>query len=297
MERRAHDVQLERRARFNVQLDGDIARLIFGHLKPLRRAAARLVCRDWRDLIKGPVQWKPVDIAYGLCGEYPLFELFTSHWTHIPRFTSPNLNSVISRIFKDDHVDALNWLAKRPMNGLKVWLTVERLAPDIIARAAEKPRIYHWLLVRSRYETKDRICVFWNALYLMQPNDFVSFLDSASIIDTKHADPFTQPTIPSLSCLSVTSDDQSYAKRLANLTQLAAPRWGICRHFWYHLCLGIFNNFQNNADACRRALCMVCEAYGEVPLEFCEFLKSKNKNKYHRSLHKWCKCPNKKTKR
>lgn len=288
---------MERRARFNAQLDGDIARLIFRHLKTIRLAAARLVCRDWRNLIKGPVQWKPVDIAYGLCGDYPLFELFTSHWTHIPRFTSPSLQHVMNRIFKDDHVDALNWLAKRPFYGTTGWLNVEKFAPCIIPRAAEIPRIYQWLLVRSRYETKDRIYVFWNALYLMQPHDFVSFLDSASIIDTKRAEPFTQSTIPSLSCLAVTSDNKHYAKRLANLTELALPRWGIYQDFWYHLCLGIFNNLKENPDACRRALDMVCEAYGEVPSKFCEFLKSKNKNNYHRSLHKWCKCPNKKTKR
>lgn len=284
-----------RRARFNVELDGDLAKLIFRYLSTLSRACARAVCKDWHALIPGPIKWSPTSIAFALCDNYQLFEMFTLHWVFIPDFGPyPGTKDVLRHIFKRDNADALNWLAKRPVWGKEHELILDRLIVPILERSSELPRIYHWLLVRSRYAFKDRKSVFWYAIYSMQPNLFVSFLENASIVDTKHIIPFVAPHIPYLHRLAITSDDEKYALRLANLKELTKSYWQVDPQFWSLLCQEIFRT--RIGDQRRLAIQMICEAYGQVPDGVCQYLKANGGARIHRALAEWCTCPNKKRK-
>lgn len=291
------------RARFNDYLDGDIAKLIFAHLlhKP-SRASARAVCRNWRELMSGPTVWKLGDIVYGLCSYYSIVEHFISHWVFLPAPVKPTyMVNILNHIYVRDHVDALNWLAMRYYasgNSYLPYITTKSLALSTLEGAVRIPRIYQWFLARTRNTLHDRIYVFWMALFVMDPIAFVSFLESASMVDTKYMMPWAGIEQTLLGKLVVSSDSAEYANRVANLKELAKPRWNIHPAFWSKLFrIAIWSGLNGPSENCLLALHLVCEAYGQVPPDFCEFLKTNGHHGTHQTLRDWCVCSNKKGKR
>lgn len=258
------------RARFNASLDGDMAARIFSWLNDVpSRASARAVCSDWRELIVGPVTWRFPDIAHGLCDHFPIMEQFTVHWVFLPLpVRAVDFRNMLICICERDHVAALNWLAVR-------------------CRRTSGNHAY----LPMQY-------VFWIALFVMKHVTFVSFLENASMVDMKYMTPWASIEQEMIGHLVVTSDHVDYANRLANLKELAKPRWGIEPSFWSALFRDtIWKGLAGPSENCLLALHLVCEAYGQVPPEFCEFLKTNGQRGTHQTLIKWCVCSNKKGKR
>lgn len=290
------------RARFNTYLDGDMADLIFSWLDHVpSRASARAVCRNWRALISGPVTWRFADIMHGLCDHFPIVEHFTAHWVFLPLpVTADDFKKMLIRICERDYVGALNWLAVRcrRTSGNHAYLPMQYVTPLILKNTSRIPRIYQWLLARARNSLQERVRVFWIALFVMKHVTFVSFLENASMVDMKHMTPWASIERDMIGHLVVTSDHVDYANRLANLKELAKPRWGIEPSFWSALFRDtIWKGLAGPSENCLLALHLVCEASGQVPPEFCEFLKTNGHRGTHQTLIKWCVCSNKKGKR
>jgi hypothetical protein len=228
-------------------------------------------------------------------------EQFTAHWVFLPlAVTTFDFKWMLHRICERDHVDALNWLVVRcrGIGGHVPYVPMQYVAPKILRNASLIPRIYQWLLARARNSLQERVRVFWIALFVMKPVTFVSFLEDASMVDMKYMTPWADIEQDLIGHLAVTSDHADHANRLANLKELAKPRWKIEPSFWSALFRAtVWNRLAGPSENCLLALHLVCEAYGQVPPDFCEFLKTNGHRGTHQTLRDWCVCSNKKGKR
>lgn len=147
------------RARFNSQLNSNIASLIFKHLNRLDLCASRAVCKDWFGLIpKQTLSFK--DDFFGTLVKYDRSEYVSSvrDWTEI---------SVHPRKeyfwFRYDYLIG----KKAPYSTVWFYGLLKRVCHISVLSLCCNPSEDHWnniLLPRIKTNTKDLVSLFWEVL-------------------------------------------------------------------------------------------------------------------------------------